>query len=59
LASAVAYVHRYRIHEASAVHGFDPRDGVWEQRRDDTSIILGTRLIVHLAIGREGGQSIG
>jgi hypothetical protein len=41
------------------MYGFNPRDRVWVQLRNVTSKILGARLIVHLAIGGEGGQSIG
>jgi hypothetical protein len=41
------------------MYGFDPRDSVWEQRRHIASIILGARLIVHLAIVRESGNRSG
>jgi hypothetical protein len=41
------------------MYGFDLRDSVWEQRGDITSKTLGTRLIAHLAIVGESGQSIG
>jgi hypothetical protein len=46
------------MREASTMLGFNPRDGVRQQRRDVMRKIL-ARLIVHLAIVRESGQSIG
>jgi hypothetical protein len=33
------------------MHVFDPYDGVGEQRCNVTGKILGTRLIMHLAVG--------
>src|SRR5262245_20882941 len=47
------------MREASTMDGFNPRDGVWEQRRDVASIFLGTRLIVHQFVIRQSWQPIG
>ena len=51
--------HCDRMRETSTMHRFNPRDGVWVQRCNVTSKILSARLIVHLAVGGQGGQSIG
>jgi hypothetical protein len=47
------------MREASAMHGFHPRDGVWEQRCNVTSKILSARLIMHLAVRSESGHPLG
>jgi hypothetical protein len=47
------------MREASTMSGFNPRDGVWEQRRHVASIFLGPRLIVHHFVVRQSRQPIG
>jgi hypothetical protein len=42
------------MREASTMHRFNPRDGLWVQRSNVTSKILGARLIVHSAIDGQG-----
>jgi hypothetical protein len=41
------HTHCYRMREAPTMYGLNPCDGVWEQRHDFTSILLGAWLIVH------------
>jgi hypothetical protein len=47
------------MRDVSFLRGFNPPDGVRQQRGDILRKVLGARLIVHLTVVRESRQSIG